>query len=565
MTQSRNQVSRWPTASRRSISRRRLIAGSAGLAGSAALLAACGRSGGQPSGGSAPAATAAGGGKPKTGGRLNLYYQSSTTSLNPITDSAQRLRLSAFHSYDRLVSNLPDKDYVLQAAQSLELPDPATVVFKLKPGMTFHNRAPVNGRAVTPEDIAKSQTYVRDNPKAGNNSFQVNSLQTVETPDAQTVVFKLKGPNAYLFSGTQLADPGAQCIFPKENLDNLETAWTVGSGPYEMVDYQLNVRYLYRRFAGYHEASKGVPYIDERQVVVLPDAAAQEAAFRSGQIDLLGDAGAGLQPPGLADTLRRDMGAKIDIDSYVELSMFAWNANVTKAPWNDARVREAMYRVINRDQYVSLLEQGKGKVPPGPLPSGLADYQLDPKQSEKYFKQDAKAGKQLLDAAGFPFDKEVELLAFGATQRANQGAEICQQQLASIGVKSKVVPLQTAEILTQRIPTGNWEMFVANWPGYDSPQVPLRLQHTVTNHIHKYAGLKDPTIDKQIERAEVTTDKSERVKLVKDIQIALLDKYTPMIYLYNATVFVARYKYVHDYQLNPATVTMYRLEAWLDK
>ena len=70
---------------------------------------------------------------------------------------------------------------------------------------------------------------------------------------------------------------------------------------------------------------------------------------------------------------------------------------------------------------------------------------------------------------------------------------------------------------------------------------------------------------KRFEQAEVTIDKNARIKLVKDIQTALLDKYTPMIYLENPTIFIARYKYVRDYQYNPATVTMYRLEAWLDK
>src|SRR5205807_3167255 len=135
---------------------------------------------------------------------------------------------------------------------------------------------------------------------------------------------------------------------------------TVGSGPYELVDYQLGVRYLYRRFGGYHEAAKGMPYIDERQVTVLTDAAAQESAFRSGQVDLFGDAG-GIQPPTLADTLKRDMGGRVQVDSYLNLSMLSWNANVTKPPWNDPRVREAMYRVINRDQYLNLLDLGRGK------------------------------------------------------------------------------------------------------------------------------------------------------------------------------------------------------------
>src|SRR5262249_15037365 len=150
------------------------------------------------------------------------------------------------------------------------------------------------------------------------------------------------------------------------------------------------------------------------------------------------------------------------------------NANVTKPPWNDVRVREAIYRILNRKQFLDLLESGKGKVPPGPLPAGLTDYQLDDKQTEKYFKQDPRAAKQLLDAAGFPYDKEFEVSAINRP-RDTQGAEIFQQQASQVGVKTRVVPMPLAEWLQGRISTGNWELFVAYWPGYDSPQVPLRL------------------------------------------------------------------------------------------
>jgi peptide/nickel transport system substrate-binding protein len=555
----------WSGARQRRLTRRRLMAGSAGVAaGSAVLLAGCGRSSNSSSSNSAtPSGTSAASGKPKPGGTLHLAEPSSTTSLNPVTDSAQRLGLSAYHVYDRLISSRPDKEYVLEAAQSLEQPDATTVIFKLKPGMKFQNLPPVNGRPVLADDVVQSQMYVRDEPRAGNNSFQIASMQSVEAPDDQTVVFKLKAPNAYLITGTQLCDPGAQCIFPKETLGKLDNT-TIGSGPYQMTDYQMNVRYTYKRFDGYHEAAKGLPYIDQREFIVAQDPAAQESAFRSGQIDIWGEPGGGLPVVGIGDTLKRDMGSKVAVDEYLALSMLSWNANVTKPPWNDVRVRQAMYRVINRQQYLTLLEQGKGKVPVGPLPAGLTDYQLDPKQAEKYFQQDAKQAKQLLNAAGFPYDKEVEMISINRP-RDNQGGEIFQQQVAPLGVKVKLVPLPLAEFLGSRIVTGNWETFIAYWPGYDSPQVPLRLQHTVTNHVHKYAGLKDPAVDKMIEQAEGTEDKTARIKLVKDIQIALLEKYTPMIYLENFNTYVARWNYLHDFQLNPATVAMYRNEAWLDK
>ncbi|HLZ72376.1 MAG TPA: ABC transporter substrate-binding protein [Dehalococcoidia bacterium] len=507
----------------------------------------------------AKAATAA----PKRGGRLKQAYVNSTQSLNPVTDSGQRLSLGAMHVWDRLISTRLNKDtakeYVLEAAQSVELTDPTTVIFKLKPGMTYHNRAPVDGRAVEADDVVKSEIYVRDEKRAGNNAFQTGSMDSVTAPDTQTVVFKLKGPNAYLFSGTQLADPGAQCIFPRELIGNLDMAWSVGSGPYEMVDYQMNVHYLYRRFAGYHEASKGLPYIDEREFTVITDSAAQEAAFRSEQIHLW------LIPVNnMLDPVKRDLGSKIEIDQYLGLSMQTINANVTRPPWNDARVREALYRVANRQQYLDLIQGGEGVVPPGPMPAGLADYQLDPKDTQKYFQQDPKAAKQLLDAAGFDFNHEIEISTIDTPQN-DQGCQILQQQLSQAGVKSKVLPMPLAEWLQGKIVTGNWDTFVAYWPGYDSPQVPLRLQATETRHVHKYAGLKDPAIDKLIDQSEITLDKDARIKLVKDIQIALLEKYTPMIYTQNTTTYQPRWKYVRDYEVTPATIPMYRVEMWLNQ
>jgi hypothetical protein len=119
------------------------------------------------------------------------------------------------------------------------------------------------------------------------------------------------------------------------------------------------------------------------------------------------------------------------------------------------------------------------------------------------------------------------------------------------GVKARIVPLLIAEFLAQKISTGNWDTFVAYWPGYDSPQVPLRLHHTETQHVHRYAGLKDPTIDKMIEKSEQTIDRNERIKLVKEIQIALLDKYTPMIWLQNNTT-TTRATSTRDREINPA-------------
>ena len=67
----------------------------------------------------------------------------------------------------------------------------------------------------------------------------------------------------------------SQAIVPKELLPTLDTALPVGSGPYTLDSAQLNSRYVYKKSPTYRDASKGLPYIDEREVVMLIDPVAQ--------------------------------------------------------------------------------------------------------------------------------------------------------------------------------------------------------------------------------------------------------------------------------------------------
>jgi len=72
------------------------------------------------------------------------------------------------------------------------------------------------------------------------------------------------------------------------------------------------------------------------------------------------------------------------MDEYLTLSMVPLSMNATRPPFKDQRVREAVYRFIDRKQFLDLLDEGRGAVPPGLLQVGMTEYQLDPKQTEKY-------------------------------------------------------------------------------------------------------------------------------------------------------------------------------------
>ena len=139
---------------------------------------------------------------PRRGGTLSPHSNvPAADTFNVVVNAWEGYQLSGEQIYDRPISARPDeRRFVLEAAESIEQPDTTTVVLKLKPGLIYQDRPPVNGRAVEAEDIVEFQYYCRDEDQAENNAFQNNSMDSVEAPDSQTVIFHLQRPNAYLFS-----------------------------------------------------------------------------------------------------------------------------------------------------------------------------------------------------------------------------------------------------------------------------------------------------------------------------------------------------------------------------
>jgi hypothetical protein len=226
------------------------------------------------------------------------------------------------------------------------------------------------------------------------------------------------------------------------------------------------------------------------------------------------------------------------------------------------RVREAMYRFTNRQQYLDLIERA-GKIRRGRL-RWLEEYQLTPAQTEKYSSRTcARHGSSWRRPVTTSTGVEMSTITACATTR--------DADLPAAGVAGRDEGEDRADavcgVAEPEDLTGNWEAWYSQHPTYDTPHLYLRLQHTKTGSVHAYNGLKDPAVDAMIEKSEVTLDKNERIKLIKDIQIALLEKYTPFVITHNYSSFVARWKYVKDYEVNPAATAQptYQTQIWMDK
>lgn len=156
----------WTGIERRRLNRRRVLAATAtGVAG-AALLAACGGDdNGQAKDSSGLLSSVEDATKTaKRGGLVKGFVSGEPASLDPMPQGSPLHLNIKPPSYQSLVVQKPGylkrpdyKELLPNVAESWEYsPDRLTITMKLFPGLKFHNKPPVNGRAVTVEDIVFS-------------------------------------------------------------------------------------------------------------------------------------------------------------------------------------------------------------------------------------------------------------------------------------------------------------------------------------------------------------------------------------------------------------------------
>ncbi len=440
--------------------------------------------------------------------------------------TATRTMLQGLYGFDKDMKMIP----VL--AESYTANDTATeFTLKLRHGVTFHDGAPFNAQAVK-----TSFDRARDPANKLKRSSLYAPIDHIDVVDEFTVKIVLKAPfgafiNNLAHAAFAISSPKAIAQYGAELARH-----PTGTGPYKFVSWQTDTFKVVRN-ENYWKP--GMPKVDSITIRSIPENGSRLAMLQAGEAQFI-------YP--LPTEMARAIEKSPTIDVVASKSIFARYValNTMRKPFDNPKVREALNYAIDRQAMVRVVYTGYAEPLDSPLPKLLSGYAS---QGAPYPYDPAKA-KAMLAEAGYPNGFESTLWG-GNTTIAVRAMQFLQQQLAAVGVKVQVEPLESgvasAKIFAVKTPEeATTLMHFTGWSAStgdaDWGLRPLfGGKASFPPVLFNTAYYDSPAFNEQIQAGLTTADPAKRAAAYKIAQ-SILWKDAPWIFLVSDDILSAKSK-----------------------
>lgn len=329
--------------------------------------------------------------------------------------------------YDSLVMWDQDLNPIPGLAESWETDEEGSYIFHLRKGVKFHN-----GNEMTAADVKYSMDMAVAPPEPGVAIGILATIAGADIVDDYTVKINTAKVDPTLLGN--LAWGRYTAIVPENFYDTYNAlSEAVGTGPMKLVEYVQDDVVVMEAFPDFW--GDGIPCINKLTLKTLTEEQTRVAALRSGEID------GGTFTADIAMTLEGDDSLTILEGLVSTPNVIQFQTAEADVPWRDARVRQAVNKVVDRELIRQNVFGGKAEVT-GAIPPGYGDYPLTPEKLTELYANDVDAAKQLMIDAGFEDGFEVELQAIAAPRSYTQNAEIVSEAVKQLNIDAKVVPLE---------------------------------------------------------------------------------------------------------------------------
>jgi peptide/nickel transport system substrate-binding protein len=305
-------------------------------------------------------------------------------------------------------------------AQSVSTPDAQTVVVKIRDGIKFSDGEPYNAAAVK-QSVERNQAGTGPGTGVATFNQTILQVQSVDVTGPLELTFRLKVPVAGAFyellAGRETMAMSPKAIASGANLKE----HPVGAGPYVLTQLAPQNIASFRKSPTYIEPNKWP--LGGIDLVNATAGAASLNALRAGNVDIATVA------PTDGDQLAKDPNFTVtEIKPDFQFNFFSFCTD--RPPFNDIKVRQAIMHAIDRDAIVLSLA-GHAEPAYGLWRSDSPNFNPALKQEARF---DPALAKQLVSEAG------AEGLQFDIGVTPNQAAmgEILIAQLSDVGLKPKV-------------------------------------------------------------------------------------------------------------------------------
>lgn len=498
--------------------------------------------------------------KPVMGGTLVTSIFANPPTLDPLMTNSANTMSAASAVYSRLYRFKGPWDIIEgnnheiepDLALSFEAPDASTWTYKLRPDVAFQNIDPVKGRLLDSDDVKASFTRAVGPTAANRGSLLMIDPAKIETPDKNTITFKLNFPYAP-FSKTMASSIFAW-VMPKEASDGTfdPTKKMIGSGPFTLDSYTPDVALIFKKNPTWFE--KGRPYVDGVKEAIIPDPSQRMAQFTAGNLDIVG-------------VLQDDIPTMTKENPKAEVLQNIGNGNgimfyPLSAPnsiFKDIRVRQAASMAVDRNAYGKQFYGDKFirtfLVTPDFGKWVISWDELSP-QTKQWYDIDLQKAKQLMDAAG--------------------GSKLSVKYLMPVGSPADPLLKNQSETVNNMLGALSWNKtyvpidYIKDWQnsgkGYLYAGVPadsmawwgLAIRTDPDEYLYGFwhskgstniSQLKDPTLDAMIDKARTMINDDDRVKATKDAQKYLLDQVYALTAMVNGVGYTMLNQRVQNYAL----------------
>ena len=502
---------------------------------------------------------------PTRGGRIVVAERTPPSTFNPVlaADAQTHAVLDPLFADLVHINRQTLKTEPALASSWSVSKDGLDYTIKLRPDLKFSD-----GHPCTADDVVFSfNVYLDESVHAPQRDLLLVGGKPIDVrkKDDQTILVKMPEPYAV---GERIFDSIA--ILPKHVLGEafasgaLPRTWGVaappesiiGTGPFRLQENVPGERIVLTRNPHYWKRDGdggALPYVDQLVFVTVPSSDAEFLRLRAGEVDIMsrltGDQFASLSSGSGYQTA--DAGPSLEYNflffNLTDVNAATLTALANRQRWfRQEAFRHALSAAIDRAAIVSIVYRGRGEPLWGPVTRGNRTWYNSalPRPARSL-----ERARSLLKEAGFSWrddgvlqDQDARPVEFSVLVQATsiprkQMATIILDDLAQLGIRVTIVPLDSRAVLDRVQKTRDYDACILGLGGADAdPNVDMPVWlSSGDHHFWNPAAAKPATpweeeIDSLMRQQMSARTFADRKTLFDRVQ-ALIAQHEPMIFL----------------------------------